>query len=704
MKVYNTKDIRNVAFVGQRGSGKTSLCEAILFDSGMTTRLCSVDEGNSTFDFEPEEIKRTSTINVALGHAEWAKKKINLVDTPGASDFMYDTKLAMLVSDAVVLVISATDGVMVNTEKTWGYADEFGLPRAIFVSKMDQERADFDKVLAEVQELLSRKAVAMQVPIGKEQNFQGVVDVLARKAYYFEDEGRKVRQEEVPEELKDQVEAVRESLVETIAESDDALVEKYLEGEELTDEELTQGLQKALLSGEIVPVLCGSGKKNIGVVPLMDFIVRNFPAPDARPPFQGKVEGQEAERTADPEALFSGLVFKTVGADIGRLSYLRVVSGTLEADSTVVNRNRDTKERFSQLYVLQGKKRESVPKAHAGDLVAIGKLKVTRTGDTLTDEKENIVFDVPPVPHPVTFYAIRPKSKADEDRLGSKLSEIAAEDVSLTMERDADFGELVLGGQGQIHVDTVVERLKRMGVEVEMSLPRVPYRETITKKVGRTEGKHKKQTGGRGQYGICYIEVEPLPRGGGDDPDVTQLPWGGGFAFVDKIFGGAIPQQYRPSVEKGIRDRMAKGVIAGYPVVDIRVYLIDGKYHEVDSSDYAFQLAGSKAFQAAAKKGNPVLLEPIYSLEVVCPEEVMGDIMGDINAKRGRILGMEPKGKYQVIRAQVPLAEVQRYAADLDSLTQGRGSFTMTFSHYEEVPAHIAEKIIAEAKLEEEED
>ncbi len=704
MKVYDTKDLRNVAFVGQRGSGKTSVCEAMLFDAGMVTRLCSVDEGNSNFDFEPEEIKRTSTINVAMGHAEWSKRKINILDTPGASDFMYDTKLAMMVSDAAVIVVSATDGVMVNTEKVWGYADEFGLPRAVFVSKMDQERADFNSVLEDIRQSLSRKAVATQVPIGKEQDFKGVVDVLAGKAIYFEEDGKKAKVEDVPADMADMVEEARVALIEMIAESDESLMEKYLEGEELTADEIAGGLQAAIVSGELVPVLCGSGKKNLGILPLLDLLAKSFPSPEHRPAFKGKVGSEEAERSADASAPFSGLIFRTAGADIGRLSMIRVVAGVLPADSTVINRNRDAKERFSQLYVLQGKKRETVPEAKAGDIVAVAKLKVSKTGDTLTDDKEEIIFDVPTPPAPVTFYAIRPKSKADEDKLGAKVGDVLAEDVTLTVERDADFGELVMGGQGQIHIDTTVEKLKRMGVEVEMSLPRVPYRETIKKKVGRTEGKHKKQSGGRGQYGICYIELEPLPRGGGEGDDVVQLPWGGGFAFVDKIFGGSIPQQYRPSVEKGIRDRMAKGVIAGYPFVDIRVTLVDGKYHEVDSSDYAFQLAGSKGFQAAVKIGNPVLLEPIYELEVICPEDSMGDIMGDINSKRGRILGMERKGKYQVIRAQVPLAEVQRYAADLDSLTQGRGSFTMSFSHYEEVPSNLAEKIIAESKVEEDEE
>ncbi|MCD6498963.1 MAG: elongation factor G [Deltaproteobacteria bacterium] len=705
MKVYNTKDVRNVAFVGQRGSGKTSICEAMLFDGGMVTRLCSVDEGNSNFDFEPEEIKRTSTIQVALGYVEWSKKKVNVIDTPGASDFMYDTKMAMKVADSAVVVISATDGVMVNTEKVWGYADQFGLPRAVFVSKMDQERSDFDKVLAEVREQLSRKAVAFQVPIGKEQDFKGVVDLLSGKAFLFDDGGKKVTQADVPADLKDTVDAARLVLVEMVAESDDELMEKYLEGEELTVEELNRGLRTAVANGDVVPVLCGSGKKNMGIQSMLDLAVDVFPCPDAHKPFEATTgDGQDVERATDSSLPFSGIVFKTMGVDIGRMSVLRVVTGTLTSDSTVMNRNKDAKERFSQIYVVQGKKRETVSEAQAGDIVAVAKLKETRTGHTLCEDKETVIYKVPDVPQPVTFYAFKPRSKADEDRLGTKIGDILAEDITLRVERDVETAELVMGAMGQIHVDTTVERLRRLGVEVDMSLPKVPYREAIKSRVGRTEGKHKKQTGGRGQFGICYIEVEPLPRGGSKDEDVVELPWGGGFSFVDKIFGGSIPQQYRPSIEKGIRDRMRKGVIAGYPFVDIRVTLVDGKYHDVDSSDYAFQLAGSKAFQAATKKANPVLLEPLYTIEVVCPDDSMGDIMGDINSKRGRILGMEPMGKYQVIRAQVPLAEVQRYAADLDSLTQGRGSFSLTFAQYEEVPAQLAEKIIAESKVEEDEE
>lgn len=712
MKAYETKDLRDVAFAGQRGSGKTTLCEAMLYDGKMVTRLASVDEGNSNFDFEPEEIKRTSTISTALGYVEWSKKKINIVDTPGASDFMFDTQMAMRVVDGAVIVVSATDGVMVNTEKVWTYAVDYNLPKAVFVSKMDQERADFNKVLGELQESLDRRAVAVQFPIGKEQQFKGVVDLLKGKALSFEEDGQKVVEGEIPAELKESAETARVELIEMIAESDDALMERYLEGEELSTEELVRALKVAIVNGDVIPVLCGSAKNNIGVQPLLELISDSFPSPDDGITMRARKKDSEetADVTADTSAPFSGLVFKTAGADIGQLSLLRVVSGKLSSDSTVLNVGRGTKERFSQLYVLQGKKRETTSVANAGDLVAVAKLKETTTGDTLAEESVDYVFEVIDRPEPVTFYAIKPKSKSDEDRLGAKLGELTGEDPTLSVERDPDFGEMVLGGMGQIHVDTSVEKLKRFGVEVEMSLPRIPYRETITRKVERTEGKHKKQSGGRGQFGVCYIEIEPFRGGQETEEDtkakaeVKELPYGGQFMFVDKIFGGSIPQQYRPSVEKGILDRMAKGVIAGYPVMNIKVTLLDGKYHDVDSSDYAFQLAGSKGFQAAVRSGNPVLLEPVYELEIVCPEDAMGDIMGDVNAKRGRVLGMEPVGKNQIIKAQIPLAEIQRYAADIDSMTQGRGSFTMRFSQYEQVPANLAQKIIEAAKVEEEEE
>jgi len=702
MKRYETKDIRNIVIVGQRGAGKTTLAEALLFTAGRTTRLGSVDDETSTFDTEPEETKRHSTIHTAASYAEWKKTKINVLDTPGASDFHFDMRMATRVADAAVVVVSAPDGVQVGTEKAWRAVGERSIPAAVFISNMDRERASFADALSSVQETLSRTAAPLQVPIGQEHEFRGIVDLIAQKAYVFSEDGKALAEEQIPGDLTDTVAEYREKLVETIAESDDALMEKFF-AEEMTDDDLKSGLAAAIQTGALVPVLCGSGKRNLGAPLLLDLVVQHFPSPEKAPPYAALRGGEAMSLSADPEQPFVGLVFKTASADIGKLTMLRVVQGTLESDSTVLNVRKDTKERFGQLYVLTGKKRENVDRASAGDIVAMAKLKVTRTGDTLTDEKLPVEIERLERPLSVIRYAVRPKSKADEDKLGTRLNEILEEDPTLTVERDPDFGEMVVGGTGQIHIDTTVDRLKRAGVEVLMSLPKIPYRETIRKPVGRTEGKHKKQTGGRGQFGVAYIEMKPLT----DDAEgdgIQELEWGGKFEFINSIFGGSIPRQWIPSVEKGIKDRMRKGVIAGYPVMNVSINLVDGKYHDVDSSDFAFQLAGSKGFQAAVKNASPVLLEPVYQMEITVPEDSMGDIMGDITSKRGRPMGSESKGKLVTIQAQAPLAEIQRYAADLESMTSGRGTFTLVFDHYEEVPANLAERIIAESKVEEDEE
>jgi elongation factor G len=702
MKRYDTQDIRNIVIVGQRGAGKTSLAECLLFTSGKTTRLGSVDDETSTFDTEPEEIKRHSTIHAAAAYAEWKKAKINILDTPGALDFHFDTRMAVRVADGAVVVVSAPDGVQVGTEKAWQAIGDRGIPSAVFISNMDRERANFADALNSVQQSLSRVAAPLQVPIGQEQEFKGVVDLVAQKSYRFADDGKTMQEQEIPADLADEVAEYREKLVEAIAESDDALMEKFF-AEEMTDEDLRNGLAAAIKEGSLVPVLCGSGKRNMGAQPLLDLVVSHLPSPDQGPAFTAQQGGETVALETDPAAPFAALVFKTAAADIGKMTLMRIVQGNLDSDQTMLNPAKDTKERFGQLYVLSGKKRENLDRAAAGDIVAVGKLKVTRTGDTLCDEKNPLEFTRLEKPLSVTRYAVRPKSKADEDKLGTRLNEILEEDPTLSVERDPDFGEMVVGGTGQIHIDTTVDRLKRAGVEVEMSLPRIPYRETIRKPVGRTEGKHKKQTGGRGQFGVAYIEMKPLAPET-DDDNVQDLEWGGRFQFINSIFGGSIPKQWIPSVEKGIKDRMRKGVIAGYPVMNVSINLVDGKYHDVDSSDFAFQLAGSKGFQAAVNNASPVLLEPVYQMEITVPEDSMGDIMGDITSKRGRPMGSESKGNSVTIKAQAPLAEIQRYAADLESMTSGRGSFTLTFDHYEEVPANLAEKIIAASKVEEDEE
>jgi elongation factor G len=694
MKKYDTKDIRNVALISHGGAGKTSLAEAFLFDAKVTTRLGSVDEGTSTLDCEPEELKRKITLSTALASFEWKKVKVNVLDTPGDTNFFVDTHAAMAVADGAVMVVSAPDGVQVGTEKVWQYAEELGLPVAIFVSKMDRERADFDKCLEDLQKTLSPHVAALQLPIGKEAGFAGVVDVLAQKAYRFPADGREVKVEDVPADMAAALKKARETLVERVAESDDALMTKYLETFELSEEELATGLQTAIGMRKLFPILCGAGARNLGAQPLLDLVANAFPSPASSPPMKGK-DPKEAdiERKPDEAEPMSAQVFKTIGADIGRMSLLRVYSGKLLADANILNSTRDAKERAGSLYVLVGKKRETIAEVAAGDIIALAKLKDTRTGDTLCDEKAPIKYPEPHVPNPVISFALRPKSKGDEDKVATKLADVLAEDPALKITRDQTSKEVLLSGMGQGHVEFAVDKLKRMGVEVELLPPKVPYLESIKGRVKGVEGKHKKQTGGRGQFGVCYLDMEPGPRDG-EDP----------LEFVDAIFGGAIPRQFIPSVEKGIRDRMTRGVVAGYPVRGVKVTLTDGKYHDVDSDSRSFEFAGSKGFQLAFKQCKPILLEPIMKLEITCPDENMGDIMGDINQKRGRVLGMDARGRNQVIMANVPMSECLKYAADLRSMTQGRGSFTMEMSHYDELPSNLAEKIMAEAKIAEEEE
>jgi elongation factor G len=703
MKRYDTKDIRNIVIVGQRGAGKTSLAEAMLFSAGRTTRLGSVDDNTSNFDTEPEETKRCSTIHTAVAWAEWKKTKINILDTPGAADFAYDMRMAAKVSGAAVVVVSSTDGVQVGTEKAWAALQERGIPAAVFISQMDRERANFTDALESVKETLSRQAAPLQVPIGSEQGFKGVVDLVGQRAFMFSEDGNELTEGDIPADLADEVESHRESLMETIAESDDTLMEKFFEDMTLSDDDMKAGLAKAIFSGKIVPVLCGAGKRNYGARLLMDLIANHFPSPADGVRYTAKDDDEVVVLEPDADAPVVAFVFKTSSADIGKMTMLRVLRGTLGGDAVLVNANNRNKERFGQLYALTGKKRDNVDRACAGDIVAVAKLKFTSTGDTITAEKNEMLVDKLDRPLSVTRYSVKPKSKADEDKLGTRLNEVLEEDPTLSVERDPDFGEIVVGGTGQIHIDCTVERLRHAGVEVEMTLPRIPYRETIRKAVGRTEGKHKKQTGGRGQFGVCFIEMKPLDKDAEGD-DIVSLEYGGKFHFNNSIFGGSIPRQWIPSVEKGVRERMRKGVIAGYPVMNIQVDLVDGKYHDVDSSDFAFQLAGSKGFQAAVKNANPVLLEPVYAMEITVPEECMGDIMGDITSKRGRPLGSESKGHNITVQAQAPLAEIQRYSADLESMTSGRGSFTLYFDHYAEVPANLADKIIAASQVEEDEE
>ncbi|WP_338825592.1 Elongation factor G [Moorella humiferrea] len=680
MKVYPSSSIRNVGIVAHGGAGKTSLTEALLYNAGATKRLGRVDDGNTVTDYHPEEIKRKVTINTALAFAEWQDNKINILDTPGYSDFFGDVVSALRVVDSVIVVVSAVAGVEVQTEVVWEEAETRRLPRLAYVNKMDRENANFQKAVETMRERFKGHIVPVQLPIGAAETFSGVIDILEQKAYTYDGNGNE-KVGPVPDEYKDEVASLRETIVEAAAEGDDELLMKYLDGEELTPDEIRRGLKQAIAEGKVIPVLCGSALKNMGVKPLLDYIVNYLPSPtDA-----GGKEASELEKEN-----LAVLVFKTLADPyVGRLSMLRVYSGILKSDSSVYNANKENEEKIGQLFTLQGKNQATVSELRPGDIGAVAKLQFTTTGDTLTTKANPVKLEGIDFPEPTLPVAIRPKSKGDEDKLSNALARLLEEDPTLRLSKNNETRETILTGMGESHLDITLERLQRkFGVDVEMSTPKVPYRETIRTSVTRVEGKHKKQTGGHGQYGHVFIDMSPLP-----DKE---------FEFTETIFGGAVPRQYIPAVEKGIREAMQEGILAGYPVTNIKVNLADGSYHTVDSSEMAFKIAAGIAFRKAVEQAKPVLLEPIMNVEITVPEQFMGDIMGDLNSRRGRILGMEAKGKNQVIRAQVPLAEMYRYAINLKSITQGRGHFKMDFSHYEEVPANIAEKIIQEAKRERE--
>jgi len=681
--------LRNVALVGHGGAGKTSISEALLFKTGVINRQGRVEDGNTAMDFEPEEVKRQSSISTAFHQIERDGHTVTLIDTPGDQNFFSDTRLCLQAADGAVVVVDGVDGVKVQTEQAWDFADEFDLPRVIFINKLDRERASFRRAFEDVQKIFQPKPIILQLPIGKEAEFKGVVDLIAMKAYIY-DKGGKAAETDIPAEMKDEVESERETLVENIAETDDELLERYLEGETLTNDELKAVLRKGTLARLFVPVLCGSATGNIGIDLLLNTITADLPSPVDRGSKTGiDLSGDgEIERQPIAEAPFSAFVFKTVADPYaGRLSIFRVVSGQLGGDGTFYNTNKETKERFNQLLAITGKEQKQIGSAGPGAIVAVAKLKETKTGDTLCDETDKIKFTcAEPLPNLIS-YAISPKSKGDEDKIFTSLGKLLEEDTALKLERNMETRQTIISGAGQIHIEVGVDKLKRkFNVGVELALPKVPYRETIKKKV-RAQGKHKKQTGGHGQFGDCWIDMEPLPRGKG-------------FEFVDGIVGGAIPKTYIPAVEKGIVESAEKGVLAGYPAVDFRVTLNDGSFHAVDSSEMAFKIAGSLAFKKAVTDALPVMLEPIMNVTITTPDEYMGDIMGDLNGRRGRVMGMDNEGKNQVIKAQVPMAEFLTYAPDLRSITGGRGVFTMDFSHYEEVPSQLAEKVIEAANKE----
>ncbi len=687
MKQTQTDRIRNIAIIAHGGAGKTSLAEAVLFNAGVVNRLGKVEEGNTVMDFLPEEISRQISSSSATATLPWKDHQINIVDTPGYQDFIADSLFALRVCDGVVAVISAVSGVQVNTERLWKEAREQELPGAVFINKMDRERADFHKAITEVETVLKTRPVLLQIPLGAEADFKGVVDLISMKACLYEMDGSgKFTEEDIPSDLSDMAEEYREKLVEFAAEGDDELVEKYLETGELTDEEVFRGLRAGVVAGDIVPVFCGSASLNIGVRKLLDAVVALMPSPEDRGALEGTDgKGQEAKRMPAGEEPFAAFVYKTLADPYaGKLTLFKVLSGTLKADTGFYNASQEVKERFGNLFLLQGKKQVNVPQVTAGQLAAVAKLKETKTGDTLCADGKPFILPSVALPEPALSYAIKPKSKGDEEKVSQALGRLLEEDPSLRVRRDEATRENILSGMGQQHIEVTVERLKtKFGVEVGMAVPKVPYKETIKGKKS-LQSRYKKQTGGRGQFGDVWLEIEPLPRGGE-------------FEFVDKIVGGSVPRQYIPAVEKGVREAMVEGVLAGYPVTDVRVTLYDGSYHTVDSSEMAFKIAASMGFKKGFLECQPVLLEPIVNLDVTVPDDFMGAVIGDLNSRRGKVLGMDPQGGEQIVKAQVPMAEILSYAPDLRSMTEGRASFIISFSHYEEVPAHLAEKVIEEA-------
>jgi len=682
MQQHTTEQMRSVVLLSHSGAGKTSLAEAMLFNSGAINRLGKVDQGSTTSDYDPDEVKRQTSIYLALLPCEWQGFKVNIIDTPGYADFVAEVKSAVRVADGAVIVVCAASGVEVGTELGWGYADEQEIPRLIFVNKMDRENADFFRVMEEIRANFGNKCVPIEIPIGAQDDFQGVVDLIRMKSY----SGPQWQEGEIPDSLKERAGEFREKLVEAVAETDDDLIAKYLEGEELTEEEIVQGLRAGATGGQVVPVLAGSAGRNLGAARLLDAICHYLPSPLDREHLTAVNPTTKQEETIDADTTgpLAALVFRT-SADpyVGKLTYFRVYSGTIYSDSTVWNSTRERQERIGQLYVLRGKNQEPVPHLIAGDIGAVAKLAETTTGDTVCGRDHPLIMPTIEFPQPTMSFAVHPKAKADLDKLGSSLARLVEEDPSLQVHRDGDTLETVLSGVGDAQLEVAAEKmLRKFGVNVRMETPKVPYKETVAIST-KAEYKHKKQTGGHGQYGHVFLEMEPKPRGEG-------------YEFSNRIVGGVVPKNYIPSVEKGVVEGLQEGVLAGYPVVDIKVTLYDGSYHTVDSSDIAFKIAGSHAVRKGLSEAQPVLLEPVMDMKITVPEGYTGDIISDLNGKRAKVLGMNPQGGLNVIEAKAPLAEVQRYAIDLRAMTQGRGSFQMELSNYEEVPAHVAQRISAE--------
>jgi len=676
--------IRNVVLLSHSGAGKTSLGEAMLFCSGVINRLGNVADGTTVSDYDPAEIKRQISINLSVLPYEWRNCKLNIIDTPGYPDFIGEVQAGLRICEGAIVVVCAVSGVEVGTEQVWGYVSEANLPCFLFVNKMDRENANFFGVLKDIQAKLSVKCLPMQLPIGSQKDFQGVVDLVKRKGYVGT--GTQLREVEIPSSLAEDVASYREKLVEAVIEVDDELINRYLEGGEIGDDELYRCIKEAVKQRKVMPVFVGSALKNIAVSLLVDAVVDHLPSPAACGAVKATNIATGAEETVEPvaDAPLSALVFKTVNDPrVGKISYFRVYSGTISSNSQAWNSEKGTAERVGQLFVVRGKTQEPVAQLVAGDVGAVAKLTVTATGDTLCAREHPLKLPGINFPQPVLNMAVHPKSRADLDKMSTVLPKLCEEDPTLRVQREVDIGEILLCGIGETHLEVAAERLSsKYGVEVNLGLPKVPYRETITVPV-KAEYKHKKQTGGHGQYGHVFLELEPLPRGSG-------------FEFTERVVGGAVPRNYIPAVEKGVNEAKAEGVLAGYPVVDIRVTLYDGSSHPVDSSDMSFKIAGAQALKKGLAQGQPVLLEPVVNMTITVPESFTGDIIGDLNTKRARVLGMRPADGFNIIQAQAPLAEVLRYAIDLRSLTQGRGTFTMEFSHYEEVPSQIAQKIITQ--------
>ncbi len=677
MKIYPSDKIRNVAVVAHQGAGKTSLVEAMVYATGATSRLGKVDDGNTVSDYFPEEIKRKLTVNTSLVSCEWKDHKINLLDTPGFTDFFGEVEGSLRVADSLLMVLDAVAGVEVSTELIWEQADQQQIPIIAYINKMDRENADYYKALEGMQNILSRHIIPLHLPIGKESSFNGFVDLLEGKAYQYDDKGKSTSID-IPADMAADVEKYRGDLIEAAAEGDDDYIMKYLDGEELTLDEIRRGLTLGVAAGKVVPVMCGSALKNIGANKLLGALIHNTPSP--------------LYKLSDPDLAakpVGALVFKTMADPfVGKLNFFKVYQGKMQGDATLYNPNKDAEEKVGQLYTMQGKNQIQLSEVGLGDIGVVAKLSVTSTGDTLTTKDSDLVLDGIEFSEPMYKVAIAPKTKGDEDKLGNAIARLLEEDPTLRYEKNVETHQTTLTGLGEAHINIVIERLQRkFGVEVYVTDLKIPYRETIRGTAHNVEGKHKKQSGGHGQYGHVIVDMEPC------DQD---------FVFEEKIFGGSVPKQYIPAVEKGFRESLEEGILAGYPVSNIKVTLLDGSYHDVDSSEMAFKIAANLAFKKACEMAKPVLLEPVMDVDILVPDQFMGDIMGDMNSRGGRIMGMEKQGKLQLIKAQAPLSEMLRYSIDLKSITQGRGKFTMNFSRYDEVPAQNASKIIAAAKEEKE--